>query len=461
MGPVRCLKWILTSLVGIPSWTWAELSTLPPAASFYRSPESAFRSGQSSRAILAENLLRSEYEYNLQVEWDQKLFTLKSGDLIQDIHCASRVTLKENSQILGDTRSDALVMGELSKGATVPLLEVRDHWARIRTTTGIMGWMPLSRLEAPNEDLGVFVPIIETFLRDRPDNLGKIQTTIPRRSRLRALSIDDSGWIHVDYQGRKGFVNLQHLGGRADFAIWAWVPPRGWIMITHREGAHVRAKDGEKIKLADVRGYSGAPSKGIVMQNDPAIQPPLRAHVQVKKTEATVWGVSRLDGHGEVWWKKESVITHDKPRTAKWLTTEELLERDIFSYAITKDAKTPKGLASSQGIWKTEDGKRWHRIEEFGQQDQPVSIHPAGAWFVGTQKSTNEGRTFEPFIRWDSLTRTVEESLSRPPKYLRLQRIDSLPSSQVEILIDTGVRRLALRSPLHAQAWRVVNPSSK
>jgi hypothetical protein len=232
-------------------------------------------------------------------------------------------------------------------------------------------------------------------------------------------------------------------------------------MVTHREGAFVRTKSGEKIKLSAVRAYSANPAKGIVMQNDPTVRPPLRAHVLVRKTEATLWGVSRLDGHGDVWWKKESIVLQDKPQRATWLTTEELLERDLFSYALTKDTKAPRGLASAKGIWKTEDGLKWTKLPEFGDQDLPVSIHPAGAWFVGTQQSGDEGKTFEPFIRWDSLTRTVEESLQRPPKFLRLQRIEALPSAQVEILVDTGVRRLSLRSPLHAQAWRVVKTSEK
>lgn len=460
---MRCLKWILTSLVGVPAWTpaFAALSTLPPAASFYRSPESYFRSGQASRAILAEGQLRTEFEYNLQVEWDRKTYTLKSGEILQDLHCASRVALKENSQLLGDRRSDALVMGELNKGQVLPLLEIRDHWARVRTTSGIEGWMPASRLETRSDDLGVYIPVIETFLRDRPDNDGKILTTLPRRARLEATVIHDSGWIGVNYRGQKGYVDIHHVGGRGDFATWAWVPPKGWLMVTHREGSVLRAKSGEKIKLTDVRGYAASPAKGIVMQNDPNVRPPLRAHVMVRKTEATLWGVSRLDGHGDVWWKKESIVVQDKPEKAPWLTTEELLQRDVFSYALTQDPKKPQGLASAKGIWKTEDGARWTKLLEFGDQDLPVSIHTAGVWFVGTQQSSDQGKTFEPYIRWDSLTRTVEENLLRPPLFLRLQRIESLPSQQIEILVDTGIRRLSLRSPLHAQNWRVVKAPSK
>jgi hypothetical protein len=455
---MRCLKWILTSLVLSlvafgPGHAGAALSSLPAATTFFRSSESSFPSGQSNRIQLERQLVRTEQEFSYQVSWNQKNYTLKAEDLLRDLQLSALTQLKENSQLLDDTRSNARGVAELSKGANVELLSTRQHWARVKSAKGT-GWLPLHRLEARNDDAGLFVPLIDTFLRERPKNSGPVKTTIPRRTRLKALEILAEGWIRVSHNGQSGYVDLHHVASRADFATWAWRKNKGWLTVSHREGAKVKMRSGEVILLNDLVGYSPNPHRGLVLQNETKTSPPLRAQVEIKKIQATVWGVSDLDAHGEVWWKKEFLLVEDDRIEQGTLTTEELLKRSVFSYALTGTKKI-EGLVSAQGIWKTLDGLKWTRISMFGDQNLPVAIHPDGWWLVGSQGSRDKGASFESFIRWDTLAQTIEFKLGRPPRYLKLQKVESRPGSKVQITVDTGIKRLSLKGSLLGNTWKI------
>lgn len=453
---MRCLKWILTSLALLPGSSLA-LPTFVPATSFFRSPQSEFKSGQTNRVNLEKNLLRTEAALSYYATWNRKGYLLPADDLLLDVHCASRLTLKENSLLLDADRTDGKSVAELSRGAEVELRATRNHWARVYSSSKKKeGWLPLMRLEARNEDTGVYVPLIDTFLRDQADSQGKLLTTIPRRARLEALEILANGWIRVRYEGQTGYVDLHHVAARADFAVWAWHPQKNWLLVSHREGANLKTPTGEVLPLKEIQAYATHAGRAIVIQTESDQQPPLRAHVDIHRVEATLWGVSQLEGHGEVWWKKEALLMEDRDsKSESILTTEELLSREVFSYAL-KGVQKPEGLVSAKGIWRTDDGLRWTKIDQFGDEDLPVSINNDGSWYVGSYRSKNQGKNFEAFIRWDDLARLIEADLHRPARYLKLQKVESLPNSRVEIQVDTGIRRLRLQGLIGTSAWKVL-----
>ncbi|MBX2986353.1 MAG: SH3 domain-containing protein [Bdellovibrionaceae bacterium] len=422
------------------------LTVLPSATSFYRSQNSLFASGQTSRANLEKKLLRQEQETHLQVKWDKRDFTLRDEDVIRDLQCAKTVLLRENSQLLADSRGDAGPRGEVSRGARAELLQTRPPWARIRAR-GQEGWLPLSRLENVNDDPGVFVALIDTFVRERAADAGRVLTTLPRGARVTPLAHLAGGWIRARVGEKTGFIDSHHLVGRADFATWAWRHKHGWVLVSHREGDVLKTRDGKNLPLAEVTGYNTDPRRAVVSRlREPG--PPLRAHVEIQRTDATVWAVSQLDGHGEVWWKKQNLVVSAGPARGDTLSTEELLKRHVFSYSLVGTQKI-QGLVSAKGVWKTEDGATWTRLSQFGDQDLPVAIRGRDGWFVGVHQSRDRGESFEPYLRWDLLSRNIESKLQRPPRYVRLQKVSPLDDGSIELLIDTGIRRLTLKTTLN------------
>ena len=408
------------------------------ATSFYRRPDAGFASGQARREVLAKTLLRQEPTHRYGVYWNKRNYTVSDEDLLTDAQCVSRAELRENSAIFDDSRGDSKILADLPKGAAVEVLRTQGNWSKVKSGK-YEGWVPGVRLLSRNDDVGVFVALIDTAVRVAPGIASPAQTTLIQGTRLLGLGYTDDGWMRVRWGILEGFVDLHHLVGRADFAQWAYVRGGGWRAVTHREGAMLKTKDGKSVSLADISGFATSGSLGVIITSVDG-HPARRARVQIKEVDTTLWAVSLLEGHGEVWWKKESFTERDDS-SKDVLTTEEVLKRPVFSYALTSSLQ---GLVSAHGIYRTTDGKKWTRLEQFGSQDLPVALASSGAWFVGSSKSVDHGVTFEPFIRWEGLTNKIERELRRAPHYVRLQKVEPTASG-VNLTVDTGIRRLSLK----------------
>ncbi|QDK37670.1 hypothetical protein DOE51_08785 [Bdellovibrio sp. NC01] len=424
------------------------------ALSFYRSRQSLFPSGQASRNELESKLLHSEIEFNFNVSWDKKTYNLESDQILRDIQVARFVDTKSSCELLSDNRRDARALKTLSAKTTLEVLETESYWARVKEKNGkVEGWLPLHLLQPRHEDSGVFVTFIDTYLRKAPEIPSGIVTTIPRMRRIVPLAIEN-GFLKIKFENQIGYADINNFVSRADFANLAYSAKTNWIAVSHRNGDSLVSKSGLKVPLKDVLGFVTNNHRGVVVR---AVNngPQLRSQVEIIKPEANVWAISKLDGHGEVWWKKNNLLIEDQKSSPTTITTDELMKREIYSIAFaSKDSL--RGLVSSDGVYRTEDGLTWTLISFFGKQNYPVNIHPNGTWFVGSYKSVNEGKSFDPFIRWDQIAQAIEGAIHHNPRLLRLTQIDALPNSQVQIYVDTGGSKIKLRSSLSNVSWSVI-----
>lgn len=455
MRSALCLS--LLFLFSSPN-TFAALATdASSAVSFYRNKNSAFPSGQVSRTTLESKLSRSEMETSFKVSWDHKEYSLEGERLLRDIQVARFVETRSSVNLLSLNRSDASTVKLIPAKHSLEIMECDNYWARVKDrSSNTEGWLPLHHLNTRHDDPGVYVNLIDTYVRKEPSSFGKVLTTLPRLRRVIPLETA-SNFLKIRYNEQIGYVDLTHFVNRADFATLAFHPKKNWLTVAFRNNDKILTPKGETFKMEDLLGYVTSPLRAIVVHPDSASYgPPLRARVEIQKPEAIIWGVSRVDGHGEVWWKKKDLLLPSaKPETATQILTDNLLKREIYSIAF--ESKTSvRGLVSSEGIYRTEDGLTWTAIPQFGKQNYPVSIHPSGVWFVGSFKSTNQGKSFEPFIRWDKLAQAIEAAYHRNPKILRLTQIEALPNAQIQIHVDTGSNRVKLRSSLDGNIWNVV-----
>lgn len=448
----------LSVILSSPS-TFAALATdASKAVSFYRSKTSAFPSGQVSRTSLENSLRRTEMEASFTVSWDRKSYSLSGDRLIRDIQVARFVETRSPVTLLSLNRSDSSLVKSVPANHPLELLECDDYWARVKEkNTNTQGWLPLHFLTTRHDDPGVYMNLIDTYVRTEPSSFGKVLTTLPRLKRVIPLEVTAS-FLKIQYNGKTGFVDITHFVNRADFATLAYHPKKSWLTVAFRNNNKILTKKGENVDMSEVLGYVTSPLRAIVIRPDSTnYGPPLRARVEIQKPEAVIWGISRVDGHGEVWWKKTDLLLPQNPvvEPSKQILTDTLLKREIYSIAF--ESKTSvRGLVSSEGIYRTDDGLTWTAIPQFGKQNYPVSIHPSGVWFVGSFKSVNQGKSFEPFIRWDKLAQAIESAYHKNPKILRLTQIEALPNSQIQISVDTGSSRVKLRSSLEGTTWNVV-----
>jgi hypothetical protein len=336
-------------------------------------------------------------------------------------------------------------------------LSTQAYWTEVEDVASKKkGFIPLHLLQARKEDTGVFMNLIDTYLRADAKIPSTIMTTIPRLHRFKVLAIE-KGFIKIQYNNLTGFADINHFASRADFAQIAFHKKEKWQHIRYRENDQLVTKDGKRFPITEFIGFLPNLSRGVVVEPEDSNGPQIRSQVEIKKPEAHIWGISSIEGHGEVWWKKTDLLLGDEPSTATTISTDELLKKEIFSIAF-ENKNSVKGLVSAEGIYKTDDGINWVKIPDFGKQNFPLSIHPNGTWFIGPFKSTDKGKTFEPFIRWDMIAEAIESAYHRNPKILKLTQIESLSQSQVQISVETGLQKVKLRNSLNGDTseWKVV-----
>ncbi len=435
---------------------YAALATDASAAiSFYRTKESVFASGQASRTTLENKLISTQIESTYRVRWDRREYELEAKQILKDIQVAKLVDTNSACQLLSLNRNDSGAIKVLNAGATVEILETDDYWARVKTYKDkVIGWVPLSMLKNRHDDVGVFVNIMDTYMRAEPHSFARVITTVPRLSRLQPLGFE-KGFMKISINNVVGFVDVNHFASRADFATLAFVDNK-WVPITHRNGEFLVSAQRAQIPIQRALGYVTSSTRGVVTR---AVVngPQLLSRVEITKPEANIWALSKIDGHGEVWWKR-NFVPHETPQVIEKnsITTEELMKREIYSIAF--ESKTSvRGIVSAEGVYTTEDGLTWKQIPQFGKQNYPVYIHPKGQWFVGSYKSTNQGQSFEPFIRWEVVADAIEASIHRNPKTLRLTQIEAVSPTQIIINVDTGTSKIKLAGSLSDSThWAVV-----
>lgn len=438
-------------------WAQAILATdANSAVSIYLNKNSRFSSGQVSRSELESKQISSETEVSYDATWDHKNYTLQADQILRDIQVARFVVTTQKTSLYSLNRSDSSVIKNWPAEKELEITAVDDLWARVKDKdSNLQGWLPLNSVQSTHTDPGVFVNLIDTYIRKSPDNQSDVLTTLPRHRRVIPLEISKQ-FIKINYENQTGYVDITHFISRADFASLAFVPGKNWVTVRYRNNDSIITQFGDAVLLKDVLGYVTNPRRGVVKNAETSYGPPLRARVDILKQEAHVWAQSQIAGHGQVWWKKQELILNtEKPASEATLTTEELLTREIYSIAF-ENKNSVRGVVSSNGVYRTDDGKIWTLLPQFEKNNYPVSIHPNGTWFVGSYKSRNRGKSFEPFIRWDKIANAIEATHFRNPRYMKLTQIEALPDSKILIHVDTGNRKVKLRSLIGDLNWDVI-----
>src|SRR5690606_27209355 len=140
----------------------------------------------------------------------------------------------------------------------------------------------------------------------------------------------------------------------------------------------------------------------------------------------TKWNLSFQKKHGFVWWVNTlelKTLQVTIPSTGKELTTAELLSRKLFDMASHPENPNFQ-VASSRGVFLTENGQTWQSIDQFKKNNLPVVFSSKGTLFVGAYRSEDNGRTFTPILRWDHVASQVINTTRNSPSSLRILELD-------------------------------------
>ena len=310
-------------------------------------------------------------------------------------------------------------------------------------------WVP-SRDLVRDVDLteNTAITVTSTQLREADTWKSGFIATIPSGTKLQIISLKET-WAQVVFEsvGKiHGWVDLNNVILRSDFAsfIQAVDKPQIWRAVRFRDGTHLITEEGTRIELSKITAMKTKPDLGISISSNESQHLLLRQHLKIIKNDNDMWNVSQLKGHGAIYWKNPKPLSLNAQSEAnKGLSTDELLKREVVS--VSFHPKNPLlGLASAQGIFMTVDGKKWQNISQFGSKNFPVLIDHAGHFYVGPERSQDQGKSFNSYFRWDHLAHLVETAQKHPGKQLRLKELTSPRPGILQIQLETDLGKIQL-----------------
>lgn len=394
-----------------------------PAQHFFRSPDSLFASGQASFSDLEKKKFKEFQEVFFIAQKDGRSFKVPSDFIIRDIDLSTRI---------GNTRTGKLGL----------VIGIKGPWISVVDGSGKRDWWNLSEAMPVPDDLGLAQNINPILLRKSPNWKAESLHEIRGPTKFRILKISDS-WAEVALftdLDQKGWVEMGALVTKYDFASFV-LPKNGkWTSVKYRQGSELVTGGGQKIKIETAQAIMTRPDLGLISKEMESFSLKQRSYMKIQSWESVSWAVSRLQGHGEVFWKTSAIDQQLQNTTiAQTVSYDEVLKRPIFSVAF--HPKNPRiGLISAEGIYMTEDGITWRKVPQFQNDNLPVAISTEHEFFVGDHRSQDSGKTFKPFLKWEQLATLMESRTHKGPRILRLIKIEPRTDKRVSIEVDNGIK---------------------
>lgn len=408
------------------------------AVKFYQSPQSSFASGEINRRELEKTWLSDQDEFSYLVQNGRKQVWVKAEWIATDLHLSEKVYSQKNGRSYRTVKTQgSYLLGEAEDKKSIE-------------------WLPLNELTPLPEDLGIALTITSVQVRTQPSWKSDSAMTLPAQSRLQILRIEDT-WALVEFEsvGKvSGWVDLNNLLTKYDFAGFAMTAEQKWIPISYRSGTELVTSQNpsQKIPLSKITGLLTRPDLGISLVAEDSKNLLLRQNLTILKIDSEKWSISSLKGHGQVYWRRNTAVQTISPMRSpladsEGLTTEELLKREVTSASF--HPKNPNvGIASSQGIYLTTDGKFWKRLTQFKNQSHAVLIDAQSVLYVGAMRSFDFAKSFSPFLRWENVSQLIEQKNRKPSNQMRISQL-SIPRPgilQMEVETDLGKTKLAARN---------------
>ncbi|MEK6627710.1 MAG: SH3 domain-containing protein [Bdellovibrionota bacterium] len=392
---------------------------------FYKSTSSLFPSGTTSVETLKKLILKTQHGSDQLYQWNKLYFSQDELKPLFAVHLSQFVIdPKKNKRYkVVETTTKSLQLFDTEK----KLLLKKN----------------INEVKADNYDMGYVMALKDIYLRSKAQIQASVQTTIPQGTRLVVENYNNE-FALVKYQSYEGYVHLSELITKFDFATFVYAQNE-WHQVKNRQYDKIISVKNISIPLNSIKGLSTPEFKGIIASTSQKI--PLWSQVEVVREKISVWNQSHLKDHGPVWWKPL------KEAQQIYYTIDELLKKDISS--VSFHPQNPlKGILSSDGVFITENGYHWRKLEQFENFNGPVHYFNDLLLFVGNFRSTTGGQSFDNYIQIDKLASAIEYQFGFSPKKLQVKKIETRFPFRLKIEIETGVRKIKMESPLFAQDWK-------
>lgn len=391
---------------------------------FYKSANSLFPSGSTNIENLKKQLVSTQQRADKYYKWNKLYFARDEIKPLLATHLSRYVVDPQTN-----TRFKVLE-------ANINSLQLFDIKKKILIKKNI------NDVQADAYDLGFVMALKDVYLKTNVQEQAPIQTTIPQGTRLNVEKYVNE-YALVKYQNYEGYVNLSELITKFDFASFVYAE-NAWHQVNARQFDKIISTKKILIPLNSIKGLITPDFRGIIASATQKI--PLWSQVEISRNKVTIWNQSKLREHGLVWWKAQ------EDAEQIYYTIDELIKKDISS--VSFHPQNPlKGILSTDGVYITEDGYYWRKLQQFENFNGPVHYFNDLLLFVGNFRSTDGGVTFDNYIQIDKLASAIDFQFGFFPKKLQVKKIETKPPFRLKIEIETGIRKIKMESPLFAQEW--------
>lgn len=168
---------------------------------FYRSPQSISPQVEAPRRDFEVRKQKNNLEFSFGIRWNES----SSGECKNKFCATCKLppgVKPKPSDLTGKplARISNCKNPELSQ-TSLRVLNVLNHWASVYDGQH-QGWIPLHHLTQVREDRGLFVALLDSYLRSVPQQGAPILSTARKGSRWLPVRILDE-WLEVSWEGQK------------------------------------------------------------------------------------------------------------------------------------------------------------------------------------------------------------------------------------------------------------------
>lgn len=234
-------------------------------------------------------------------------------------------------------------------------------------------------------------------------------------------------------------VPTKHIVLGIDTAQKIQVQGGQWHRLKGRENQYFETTTGQRFLYSDIKMWEPdsqlafiKPHALIAKDSDGHDEsPPPFGRVRIIKKETRQWKQSLLKNHGFVWWRvPEAAVGSPAPII---ISQEEILNLPTFDKAESETLS----VVSSDGVFVSTDKATWRLLPDFNDQNLPVAIGPKDSLIVGDKISFNQGKSFQPFIRWEEVALMAQNILGQTPQQMRIARVKASKDRSIEVHIET------------------------
>lgn len=419
-------KWIFYTTI-------LQISTILYGFDFYRSPISDFPSGHKEKDFLEKHTYEIDEHNWLKINFNNKKLWLRANNVISAHDLYSEIKCKEDVNLLSTTNLKTEKRTYCQKNHSYKVMDRKNKWLQVLDSNNKKWWVNKYLTKRVPTDLG-FAYLKHTSRLYKSEDLNqKSWLKLKSGQFLKTSKYLDSA-IEVEFENKKYYVAYEQVISLRNFSLSFRNPQREWVNIWQINNNLVSTPDDKKIKIPHHPIFQLSlntiiPKEKNLKVYKQYLPPQLENTVLINKkvtfydNRSIRWGSFHLRDHGKIFWPM-----HEEEQEAnyesEYITSIDFFKKEIFDIASAPFDESIL-FASANGVYKSYDNRRWHKIPLFNKANHPILFTESGKLLIGSFISEDLGQSFEPYFRWHQVYNVIDLGTGKRNKKLRLTEIHS------------------------------------